>query len=41
MAGFFYETDLRQRVAMAAVLPIFGMAALPLGFFLRRMIFKY
>lgn len=41
MAGFFYETDLRQRIAMATVLPLFGMVALPLGFFLRRAIFKY
>ncbi|MEQ1843015.1 MAG: hypothetical protein ABL994_21645, partial [Verrucomicrobiales bacterium] len=41
MAGYFYEPDLRQRIAMATVLPIFGMVAFPLGLFLRRVIFKY
>jgi len=41
LAGFFYEPDLRQRIAMATVLPIFGMVALPLGLFLRRVIFEY
>lgn len=41
MAGFFYEPDLRQRIAMTTVLPVLGMAALPLGFYLRRVIFSY
>jgi hypothetical protein len=41
MAGFFYEPDLRQRIAMSTVLPVLGMIALPLGFYLRRVIFSY
>lgn len=41
LAGFFYEADRRQRIAMVVVLPLVGMAALPLGFYLRRLIFKY
>ena len=41
MAGFFYEPDLRQRIAMSTVLPVLGMVALPLGFYLRKVIFSY
>lgn len=41
MAGFFYEPDRRQRIAMTLVLPLFGMAAMPLGLALRRVIFDY
>lgn len=41
LAEFFYEPDLRQRIAMATVLPVLGMIALPLGVFVRRNIFGY
>lgn len=40
LAGFFYEADCRQRITMILVLPLIGMVALPLGFFLRRVIFN-
>lgn len=41
LSGFFYETDRWQRCVMAAVFPVLGMAALPLGVWLRQAAFGW
>jgi hypothetical protein len=41
LTRLLYEPERRQRVAMAAVFPILGLAAMPVGILLRRAVFGW